>query len=356
MNTEKQNKNIYSIRDIAQLSGVSIATLSRYFNGQSVRKANQEKISAVLEKTNYRPNIAARFMKGRSTGLIGLILPEITHPFFATITEGVIEEARKNKQLVLCGSSAGSLEVEKQVIDQFSQSILDGLIYIPIATAENIPAIENFRNLPLVVAGRKGILPGVTHVFHDGEKGGYLSTKYLLQLGRKRIGFIASFWDPPCTNTELFNFMKKPASRTFSSIDRFRGYIKALKEANIPYSPDLVAVTGYTHESGINAATAFINRLTDCNGVIAMTQAVANGCAAHFKSQGYSVPEDISIILFDSHEKRTDYSYTNIELHLFKMGQESVKALNAQIAGEKPQDLCLDVALCIHGSTTLLHK
>jgi len=354
MNTVE--KPLYSIKDISRLSGVSIATLSRYFNGQSIRKSNEDKIKEVLKETGYRPSIAARFMKGSSSGVIGLIVPEINHPFFSMIAEGIMQEARKNGQLVLCGSSEGSLEVEHQVIDRFSQSILDGLIYIPVAKAENIPALTSFRNLPLVITARRNIIPGVPHVYHDGEKGGYLSTRYLIQLGRRRIGFIASFWDPPCSNKELRSFSEQSASYTFSSIDRFRGYLKALQEENIPYDPDLVVVTGYGHQSGVDATASLIGRFTQCNGIIAMTQAVANGCTSQLKRQGYTIPQDISIILFDANESKADYTFTSIELHLHEMGQESIRKLNSLIQGERAEDTCLDVELCVRDTTVLLHK
>ena len=352
----KIEKTTYSIKDIAKLSGVSTATLSRYFNGQTIRKSNEEKVKRILEETGYRPSIAARFMKGSSSGVIGLIVPEMNHPFFSMIAEGIIQEARKNGQLVLCGSSEGSVEIEQKVIDRFSQSILDGLIYIPVAKAKNIPALESFRNLPLVITARRDIIQGIPHIYHDGEKGGYLATKYLIQLGREKIGFIASFWDAPCSNEDLLEFAKNPDSYTFSSIERFRGYLKALQEANIPYDPELVVVTGYGHQNGVAAASSLIGRFSNCNGIIAMTHAVANGFSSQVKKQGYKIPEDISIIIFDANENKADYTFTSIELHLVKMGEDSVRGLNMLIQGKSAADICLDVELCVRDSTAILRE
>jgi LacI family transcriptional regulator len=347
-------KNQYSIKDISRISGVSIATLSRFFNGQSVRPSNVEKIKKVLEETGYRPSIAARFIKGHNSGVIGLIVPEITHPFFALIAEGVMREARNQGKLVLLGSSEGSMEIEKQIIDRFSQSILDGLIYIPVAKAENIPALEIFRNIPLVVTARKGIIPGVPHVYHDGEYGGYLATKHLISLGRRNIAFIASFWDIPCSNIQILENLNKPSFRSFSSIDRFMGYIKALDEAGIPYNPDLVVVTGYGHKHGVEAVSVLKSRFVECNGVVTMTQAVANGFTAQAKRLGYRIPEDVSVVLFDANESKADYTFTYIELHLVKMGQESVRALHELIQGMNVEDTCLAVELRVRETSMLL--
>lgn len=352
MNTPEKMQ--YSIKDISRLSGVSIATLSRYFNGQSIRKANEAKILKILEETSYRPSIAARFIKGSSSGVIGLIVPEITHPFFALIAEGVMREARKQGQLVLCGSSEGSVEIEKQIINRFSQSILDGLIYIPVAKAENIPALENFRNLPLVVTARRDIIPGIPHVYHDGELGGYLAAKHLISLGRKQIAFIASFWDIPCTNTELLPNLQNQTMHAFSSVDRFRGYLKALDEAKIPYDPKLVVLTGYSHQDGVDAISTLHARFTKCNGVITMTQAVANGFAAQAKRLGFNIPQDISVVIFDANESKAEYTFTTIELHLIQMGQASVGVLNDLIHGKQPKNICLSVELKIRDTSALL--
>ncbi len=345
----------YSIKDISRLSGVSIATLSRYFNGQSIRPSNERKIKKILDETGYRPSIAARFIKGHASGVIGLIVPDITHPFFALIAEGVMREARENGQLVLCGSSEGSVEIEKQIIDRFSQSILDGLIYIPVAKAENIPAIESFRNLPLVITARKDIIRGVPHIYHDGEEGGYLATKHLLSLGRRNIAFIASFWDSPCSNKDLLENLDRPSIRSRSSVDRFLGYLRALKEAGIPYNPDFVVVTGYGHNHGVEAASILKSRFLNCNGVIAMTQAVANGFTAQAKRFGYRIPEDISVVLFDANESKADYTFTYIELHLVTMGQESVRTLNRLIEGKEAHDTRLDVELRVKETSMALH-
>ena len=347
----------YSIKDISRISGVSIATLSRYFNGQKVNKNNEEKIRKVIKETGYTPNIAARMMKGGASGVIGLIVPEITHPFFSMIAEGVMEEARNNNQLVLCSSSCGSVDVEHVIIDQFSQSVIDGLIYIPVAQAHYIPQIERFTHIPMVVTARENVFSDTTHIYHDNEKGGYLATKYMLQLGRDEVVFIASFWGtPPCTNENIYEFLHTKDSHMFSSLERFRGYIKALEEYGIPYNPSLVIVTGYANESGSSSVLHLVENFVSFNAIIAMTQTVANGVVYQLKNQGFVVPQDVSIIIFDVSESKANYTFSNIELHLYEMGRKSVIALNKRIRKEPIEDVCLDVSLCIRDTTVSLEK
>jgi len=352
--TRKQIKE-YSIKDIAALSGISIATLSRYFNGQSIRKSNEEKIRAVIEKTNYKPNIAARFMKGQRTGIIGLILPKLTHYFFSAVAEGIMEEASRNGLAVLCASCQGSEKEENEIIEQFSHSILDGLIYIPVARAKNIPSIESFRNLPLVIAARRNLFPNIPHVYHNGEKGGYLATRFLLQMGRKHIAFVASFWNPPCkTGAELLQFLNDPYSSTFSSCDRLRGYIKALSEANIEINPNLIIISTYSAENGKDAATAILGQMGSCTGIILMDPIIATGCTEQLRSQGLNIPNDISIVIFDAKGRNGASHFSKIELQLKKMGEESVKALKNVIDNKSVHDIALDVTLVPDKTTTVL--
>lgn len=350
-------KQDLSIKDIAQLSGVSIATVSRYFNGQSIRSANKEKLEQVLDETGYRPNAAARSMKGRTTGTIGIIVPKVSQYFFATLTEGVINRAREAGYSVFVGSSEGNTDIERKSISIAAHSLLDGLIYIPVSRTEALPDIAEFRNLPLVIAARTYGFSSCPHVVHDGEKGGYLATKYLLRLGRRNIAFFGSFWDVPVKNSEEFiHFVDTPESGAYSTCDRFKGYRKALEEEGIPLDPKMIILAGYTYESGQQAAEQLIASFEPCNGVIINDQVVANGSLARFRSQHLQVPDDISIIVFDDEDRSHSFPYTRVNLHLKEMGRLSADILFKLIDG-KPVDHItkMDVSLVPQETTSIWH-
>jgi LacI family transcriptional regulator len=345
----------YTIRDIARMSGLSIASISRYFNGLKVRRSTAQKIENTLKFIDYKPNIAAKYMKGQRTGVIGLIVPEISHPFFALIAEGVIEEARRNDQLILISSSYGSRENEIIAIDQFSRSILDGLIYIPVSNPQNIPAIESFRNIPLVVAARANIFAHVPHVYSDNEKGGYLATKFLIRQNRRNIAFLGSFWEIPCNVQDIGNMTNAANAGSFSTISRFKGYLRALEEEGIVYDPNKVFLCGYGYQNGYDAAREVMAKLTDVDGVIVMTSTVANGAVDAFRTHGISVPETISLVVFDDDEimYTTLPHFTTVQLSLRKMGIEAVKSLNKILSHKECPDTVIDVRLKIGDSTVM---
>jgi len=344
-----------TIKDIAAASGLSIASISRYLNGLYVRPDTAEKIEHVLKGMDYSPNVAAKYMKGHKTGTVGLILPEISHPFFSLIAEGAIAEARKNDQLLLISSTEGSRENEGIAVDQFARSILDGLIYIPVSNPADLPAIERFKNLPLVVAGRVGIFPGVPHIHSDGEKGGYIATKYLIGLGRRNIGFMGSFWEAPCTTDKLRDAIRTPNSGSFSTISRFKGYLRALEEAAIPFDPDKIVICGYGYRNGFDAAKELLARAKEVDGLLAMTAMVAGGGMEAFRSQGLSIPGDVSIIVFDDSEivNLTVPRLTSVQLSLRRMGIEAIRCLNRLMDGESCEDIVIDVSLRIGETTTI---
>lgn len=351
----KPKKDRSTIRDVAALSGLSIASISRYFNGLKVRKDTAEKIQAALEKSDYTPNIAAKFMKGQRTGVVGLILPEISHPFFAMIAEGAIAEARKNDQLILISSSLGSRENEKVAVEQFSRSLLDGLVYIPVAHPEDIPSLESFRDIPLVVAGRVDVFPHVPHIYTDNDKGGYIATKYLIKQGRRDIGFFSSFWEVPCETKDIIGASRSAQAGTYSTLERFKGYLRALEEEGIPYDPDKVLLCGYGYKNGFDAARTLMARISPVDGLLVMTSTVGSGAIEAFKAQGVTVPDEISVIVFDDDEIMNTSlpRLTSVQLSLRAMGIEAIRSLNRILAGEECGNTVIDVHLKVGDSTTM---
>lgn len=185
------------MKEIAKEAGVSLATVSRVLNNtRNVDKGITEKVLAVAERHDFRPSPAARFMKGQRTGILGLIVPDVSLSFFGDLAEGAIRSARTYDQVIIVASSQGDRNTENIIIDQLSRSLLDGLIYCPVASGAPLPEIERFRELPLVVVGRRGVFKDRTHVYTDNRKTGYVAAKYLINLGRKISVLSPAFGTP----------------------------------------------------------------------------------------------------------------------------------------------------------------
>ncbi|MGN9164390.1 LacI family DNA-binding transcriptional regulator [Tissierellaceae bacterium HCP3S3_D8] len=350
-------KKDVTMKDVAEHANVSVSTVSRVINGKiSADTPIAKAVLKATEKLNYRPNAAARFMKGQRTGTIGVILPDIANPFFTGIAAGAITRAQENNNNIIISSSNGSIEQEKKSLEHLSRSVLDGLIYCPIARNEVFEEIEYFKNIPVVISYRRDIIPSKPQVYVDNIKGGYIATKYMLRLNRKRICFLAGFWDPPCDSIDMLKMVSSPEAGFYTTLDRFRGYLKALEEEGIPYDPSLVFVTRYSHESGYDVAKEIIATSIDVEGILAPNDLVASGVIKFLMEQGISVPHNISVIGYDNSliAPISSPSITSINQNSKEVGTKSVDLMLDLLKGKKVKDYVVDVSLSIRKSTSFL--
>jgi LacI family transcriptional regulator len=227
------------------------------------------------------------------------------------------------------------------------------MIYFPLEKGETFPDIADFRNIPIVIAGRRGIFPDKPHVYSDNLKGGYLAAKYLLRLGHKRIAFFAGFWDPHCNPGNIRDKAFEDGSGAFSSLDRFRGYLNALDESSIKLDKDLIAICGYDFNAGVKAAEELMARMVTVDAMICPNDLVAAGALHFLTSQGIKVPGDISIIGYDddSMAVMTNPTLTTIRQQMPEIGKQAVLTVNHMISGEPVHDVVVDVELIIRNST-----
>lgn len=344
-----------TIRQVAERAGVSVATVSRVLNkSRPVAPEIETRVWEVVRQLDYRPSSAARYMKGQKTGSIGMLVPDLSHPFFATIAAGAVAEATRRDQVLVISSSEGRREQEVTAIDQLSRSLIDGLIYIPVATGDPLPEVQRFRHLPVVVVGRRGVFRDRPHVYTDNVKGGYVATKYLLALGRRRIAFLAGFWVPPCSADTIKEASEREDAGAFTTLDRFRGYLRALEEEGVPFDRDLVVISGYDFAAGYKAAAELIGRVTPVDGILAANDLVAAGVLALLREQGIAVPSEISVIGYDDGPgaSLTYPGLTSVRQDARRLGAAAVEVMSRLLMGEKVGDTVVDVSLTIRGSTT----
>jgi len=350
-----KKSNRVTIRQVADYAGLSVATVSRVLNGsRPVAPHLQARVRDAVEKLNYEPNVAARFMKGQKTGTLGMIVPDVSHPFFSSMISGAILKAQEIDQVIIVSTSDGKREIEKRAIDGLARTVVDGLIYCPVSTGEPLPEIDRFRHLPIVVVGRRNVFASKPHVYTDNIKGGYLATKYLLRLGRKRVGFLAGFWSPPCTLENIREKSSGPEAGNYSTLDRFAGYYRALKEESLDYDKSLIVICGYSYQAGYDATKELLERMVEVDSIIAANDLVAAGVLSFLKNQGIGVPDQISVIGYDNNliAPLTSPGLTSVDQDPRKLGEESVTALARAISGRRVTDTIIDVRLSIRNSTS----
>jgi len=344
-----------TIKEVAELSGVSISTVSRVFNNNtSVDPVLAEKVLKVSEHLNYQPSIAARSIRKGLSNQIAFIVPSIENTYFSTIASGIINTARDNGQNVIVMLSNSDKERELSCFKSISRSFIDGIIF---ASSNGTNPIERFpalKDTPMVVAARRCLTPGISHVYSDNEAAGYTATKYLLRLNHKRVAFFANFWGNLVNSYQDFEALyHSPAQNAFTAFDRYTGYRRALKEEGIDFDPQLIFYSGYTYEDGYADAQKLLASNVEFDSILTPNDRSGAGVLRLLSEQGFEVPRQVSVIGFNGGQLSdiANPALTYIQQDNYQLGLLAAEQLNAVINGSPAKDIKIDVTLKIQNST-----
>lgn len=279
-----------TIKDIAKECNCSITSVSFVLNGKSdfVGKETAERILATCKKYNYKPNYIAAALKNKTTKTAGILIPDIENSYYARIIkclENLLKE--KGYSLIFADSGYNFDQFEKNVIDITNRSI-DYLIIVPPSLfqevdEEKINDVAKMITVPYVILDRKISFGDCPIIINDDIKGGYLATKYLLDLGHKKIACITG------------------PKNISSSLERLKGYKKALKEAHIPFDSSLLVEGNYRFEGSINAAKDIVlNKKADA--IFAFNDLSAYAVYKIANDNDIKIGEDLSLVGFDDNQ------------------------------------------------------
>ena len=228
-----------TMRDVAALAGVSAKTVSRVYNGDAhVAAETRERVDAALRELSYVPNtIATTFRTGRAA-VIGVAVPDITDPLFASIAKAAEELARTRGMSVVVTSIGVDADREVGVVQALLSQPLSGLVVAPVSADHGYLAAWAER-MPVVFVDRQPVGLAVDSFIEDDPAGARLATAHLIEHGHTRIGFIGDDRSiPTCRN-------------------RLQGYRDALADAGLPFTEELVAF-GAFDRPGAQAALATV--------------------------------------------------------------------------------------------------
>ena len=213
-----------TIKDIAQKTGLSITTVSLVLNGKAdkISEESKELVLRVAKELNYRPNQIAVGLVKKRTNTLGLIIPDISNIFFSELAKGVEDEGRKYDYNVILCNTNDRHDLEVEYVNVLAAKGIDGIILDMSVEDSEEKARKSLSlllsyGIPAVIVDRYSDDKNFTSIYIDNEQGAYLATQYLIDLGHKRIGCVTG-----------------PSSER-TSMDRLRGYSKAMQEHNIPW-------------------------------------------------------------------------------------------------------------------------
>lgn len=312
-----------TIRDVAQLAGVSTATVSHVLNNtRSVSEASRDRVLAAMEQLNYHPNAVARSLRISTTLTIGLIVPDVNIPFFAWVASSIEEAARDAGYSVILCNSEWSLKHEYQYLDNLRARRVDGLICISmmLTSEDMLPLVK--RHMPVVwfeQARSDGLSDAVVI---DNVQGAYLATTHLLTLGHRRIGCI-----PGRSESQL-------------TVDRMQGYQRAINEYGIAFDQSLVYTGDYTSSAGLYGAQYLLELPTPPTAIFAFNDMMAFGALQAASQRNLRIPADLALIGFDG-IAMTEYTsppLTTVQQPVPKMSRIAIEMLLDRIHDRAPHE------------------
>lgn len=271
-----------TIDDVADLAGVSYQTVSRVINNRpDVREATRQRVQEVIDETGYRPSHIARSLATSRTSTIGLVVPDISNPFFAVIARGAEQVATERDYTILLSSTNEDVSREVEVLNMLDERYVDGVIVCGFRQKDELlqEALSHFKAVVLVNRRLDGeVLPAV---LVDDALGGYLVTRHLLQEGHTAVGFLAG------------------PSNSYSGAGRLRGYEQALAEAGITPEKGWVKHCTPTVYHGQEAACELLETRRELSALFCFNDLVALGALRGCDALGFRVPADVAIAGFD---------------------------------------------------------
>ncbi|KKZ53504.1 transcriptional regulator [Haemophilus haemolyticus] len=273
-----------TMKDIARLAQVSTSTVSHVINGSRfVSDEIREKVMRIVVELNYTPSYIARSLKVKATKTIGLLVTATNNPFFSEVMAGVEQYCQKNQYNLIIATTGGDAKRLQQNLQTLIHKQVDGVLLM-CGDSRFQADMELTVPLPLVVMDWWFTELNADKILENSERGGYLATKSMVDVGHQKIGIITG------------NLRKSVAK------NRLQGYKKALSEANIVLNPDWIVESHFDFEGGIVGAQKLLALSDRPTAIFCCSDTIAIGAYQAIQNQGLRIPQDISIMGYDDIE------------------------------------------------------
>ncbi len=328
-----------TIKDIAKIAGVSTATVSMVMNKKDERISDKtrQKVLKAIEEMGYVPNMIASSMVTKKTKTIGLIIPDISNPFFPDVARGVEDRANEDGYTVILCNSDNDVEKENAYLSILQEKMVDGIIISPSSNRTEFNDEFKKIRIPLVTVDRDvENIENYGKIIVDNARGAYNAVRYMISRNHTRIAHITG-----------------PFS-SITALDRFSGYKKAIERANLTFDESIIFEGSYTTDWGVESMDHIIEHNLDVDSVFCGNDMIAAGVYKSIHNHGLIVPDDYSVIGFDDVEISEILSpdLTTVKQPKYKIGYESAKMLIHMISRKEidKKDYILSTELIIRDS------
>lgn len=310
------------MRDVARLAKVSTATVSSVINPSPNRKVSPEltrKVNEAVAALGYHPDHVARSLRIRNTHTIGVVIPDITNPFFIEVTCGAEDEAWQNGySVILCNSKDDPRQENQQLSTLFSRRV-DGVL---LATSD--PYTVQYaasRKVPLILIDRVPADFRGEAVVSDNIGGALTAVRHLIQLGHERIAIITT---PPTLSTTR---------------DRVEGFRRAMQEARLVVREDYFRIGGSDSSSGYRCVQQLLNLRQPPTAIFSCNNRVTLGLMRALKELHVPCPDAMSVVGFDDSDWADVFTpgVTTVAQPSYEMGRQAFRLLLSKVQPSEHQ-------------------
>ena len=328
-----------TMRDVARQAGVSIKTVSRVVNDQGeIADTTRQRVLEAIEDLGYRPSRVARALVTQRTNTIGLVVGDITNPFFPEIARGVQDAAQSADYNVFLCNTDGNPQQERSTLESLADHGVDGIIVYP--SYESIKNLTTFaaHYRPLVVVNYPFDHSDVALIMVDNRKGARLAVDHFVNKGHANIGMLTGI-----------------QSSSLDKVRRIQGFKDALCAHNLPVVEDwIVPGTDPTFESGYKTTQNLLQEHPQITAIFAYNDLLALGAIRACNDMGLNVPNDCAIIGFDNIQwaATSTPKLTTVRVDKYELGRRSMNRILEML--EQPDavfpKISLDVELVVRES------
>ena len=302
---------LYTIRDIARLAGVSVATVSGVLNNKpTVKPVLVERVKKAMDALDYHPDQVARSLRVRRTSTIGMVIADVTNPFFTEVIRGVEKEAQSNGYSVILCDANEDPDLEQRHLSSLFARRVDGVL---LAETSSSPIRESriHKRFPIVLIDR--VPPGFAGaaVITDNFSAAYEGTRHLIQLGHHRIAIITG-------QLSLSN-----------GLDRLEGFRKALQEQHLALPDEYLQHGNFQLESGYQCGLELMRLPVPPTAVFSCNNKMTLGLMRALGELRVKCPETLSVLGFDDFEWSAYFTprLTTIAQPTYEMGSQAMQML-----------------------------
>ena len=326
------------LKDLADQLGLNVATVSKALKDYpDISEKTKKKVQDLAKELNYLPDTQAGALRGKRSYIIGLVVPEIVHFFFANVINGIMDYAEANGYRLLVTISNNSTEREKSQLKLLFGAKVDGVLASLANETEDTSHFNLMSDygVPVVLFDKVDDRLPYSQVIIDDKLGAYEATMHLIRRGCKRIAHIRG--------------PKNPSNAR----QRFQGYQKALDSMNLPLDPSLVKeCKEVVYDEGYEFATHLLRSSNPPDGIFAVTDAVGVGAMNAARDLGFSIPEDLKIVGFSDSQiaKISNPGLTTIHQSGYTIGENAARLLLEEISQKERNTYDADTRKVIVGT------